>query len=87
VGQLFIQTCINQTSWLVNIYNILGARMSHGQMWTHKIHYGPDLGEATTFPLIVFFVFSYGVGTQMSFCHVVILKIGTTVTLEAHNFF
>jgi hypothetical protein len=30
--------------------------MSHGQPWTHKIHHDSVLGEATTFPLIVFFV-------------------------------
>jgi len=38
--------------------------MSHEQTWTHKIHHGPDLGEATTFPLIIFFMPS----PQMSFC-------------------
>jgi hypothetical protein len=38
------------TSWLVHNWNIFGARMNHKQTRTHKNHYGPDLGEATTFP-------------------------------------
>jgi hypothetical protein len=44
------------------------ARTNHKQTWTHKIHHGLDLGEATTFPLIVYFLFSHGTITQMSFC-------------------
>jgi hypothetical protein len=31
-------------------------------------HHSPDLGEATTFPLILFFVFNHGGYIQMSFC-------------------
>jgi hypothetical protein len=31
-----------------------GVRMSHEEIRTHKSHHGPDLGEATTFPLIVY---------------------------------
>jgi hypothetical protein len=42
--------------------------MSHGQTQTYKTHHSPDLGEATTFPLIVYFVPSHGTNTQMSFC-------------------
>jgi len=41
--------------------------MSHGHTRTHKTHHGPNLGEATTFPLIIFFVLRYGAYTQMSF--------------------
>ncbi len=37
-------------------------------MWTNKIHHGSDLGEATTFPLIVFFVINHQSYIQMSFC-------------------
>jgi hypothetical protein len=48
--------------------NIFDAWTSHGQTWTHKIHHDPDLGEATTFPFIVFFVPGHGASTQMSFC-------------------
>jgi hypothetical protein len=33
-----------------------GAKTSHGQTQIHKIHQGSELGEATTFPLIVYFV-------------------------------
>jgi hypothetical protein len=48
------------TSWLVRSYNIFGARTSHRQIRIHNIHHGLDLGEATTFPLIVFFVPDHG---------------------------
>jgi hypothetical protein len=69
VNQLFTKTCTNQTtSWLMHNWNTFGARTSHEQTQIHKIHHGPDLGEATTFPLIVFFVFGHGANTQMSFC-------------------
>jgi len=43
-----------------------GARMNHGQTQihkTHKTHHGPDLGEATTFPLIVLSMLSHGAST------------------------
>jgi hypothetical protein len=33
-----------------------GARTRHGQTRTHKTHHGPDLGEVTTFPLIVYYL-------------------------------
>jgi hypothetical protein len=67
--QLLTWTCTNQiTSWLVHSWNIFGARTSHTQTWTHKTHHGPDLGEATTFPLILFFVHDHETSTQMSFC-------------------
>jgi len=45
-----------------------GARTNHGQTRTHKTHHGPDLGEATTFPLIVYSVLA----TRPTFkCHFV----------------
>ncbi len=34
--------------------NTFGARTNHRQPRTHKTHHGPNLGEAITFPLIVF---------------------------------
>jgi hypothetical protein len=51
------------------------------------------LGEATTFPLIVFFVLGHKANTQMSFCPETpklkseILKIEIPTTLEGHNFY
>jgi hypothetical protein len=66
--QLLTQTCTNPTtSWLVHSLNAFGARTNHGQAWTHKTHHGPDLGEATTFPLIKYSMPGHGTGTQMSF--------------------
>jgi hypothetical protein len=53
--------------------------------WTHKTHHNPDLGEATTFPLIVFFMHGHGICTPMSFCPE-ILEIRILATLEAPNF-
>ncbi len=59
----------NQTiSWLVHNYNTFGAHTNHKQTWTHKTHHSLDFGEATTFPLIVFFVVGHGANTRMSFC-------------------
>ncbi len=59
--------------------------MSHEQTQIHKTHHDPNLGEAITFPLIVFFVLGDGANTQMSFCPD-IPKIVTLTTLEAHTF-
>jgi hypothetical protein len=56
------------TSWLVRNWGISDARMNHGHTWIHKTHHGPDLGEAITFPLIVFFVINHESYIQMSFC-------------------
>ncbi len=69
------------TSWLVHGWSTFGARTSHGQIETHKIHHSPDLGEATTFPFILYFVTSHGTNTQMSFC------LGTPkwVSRNSHN--
>jgi hypothetical protein len=67
-NQSLTWTCTNQTTnWLVYNQNIFGARTNHRQTQTHKIHHGPDLGEATTFPLIVYDVPDHGTSTQMSF--------------------
>jgi hypothetical protein len=44
------------TSWLVHSLNTFGARTSHGQIQIHKTHHSLDLGEATTFPLIIYSV-------------------------------
>ncbi len=78
---------------LVNVQlEHFGAWISHMQTWTHKTHYGPDLGAITTFPLIVYFVLGHGTNTQMSFVpglpseNLEIPKIETFTTLEAHNF-
>ncbi len=45
-----------------------GARTSHGQTRTHKTHHGSNLGEATTFPLIVYYVPFHEAHIQMAFC-------------------
>ncbi len=58
-------------------WNTFGAWTSHMQTQTHKIHHGPNLGEAITFPLIIFFVPDHGANTQMSFCPK-ILKLGVS---------
>jgi hypothetical protein len=49
-------------------WSTFGTQTSHKQTHTHKTHHGLDLGEATTFPLIVFFVPNHEASTQMSFC-------------------
>ncbi len=66
---VFTRICTNQlTNWLMHSWNIFGAQMNHMHTQTHKIHHGLDMGEATTFPLIVFYVIRYGGYIQMSFC-------------------
>ncbi len=45
-----------------------GAWTNHEQTQTHNTHHNPDLGESTTFPLIVYSMPSHGTSTQMSFC-------------------
>jgi hypothetical protein len=45
----------------------LDAKTSHGQFWTHKTHHGPNSGEATTFPHIVFSAPLYDTCIQMAF--------------------
>jgi len=45
-----------------------GAQTNHNQTQTHKIHHGPNLREATTFPFIIYYVPNHGTNTQMSFC-------------------
>jgi len=52
------------SAWLKHF----GARTNHGQTQTHKTHHGPNFGEATTFPLIIYSVSGHGTSTQMSFC-------------------
>jgi hypothetical protein len=52
----------------VHSWNTFGVRMSHGQTRIHKTHHGLDLGEATTFLLIVYYVLGHRTSTQMSFC-------------------
>ncbi len=42
--------------------------MNHKHTQIHKTHHNLDLGEATTFPLIVFSVISHRGYIQMSFC-------------------
>jgi hypothetical protein len=67
--QLLTQTCTTQTtSWLVHSLSLFGAWTSHEQTWTHKIHHSLDLGEVTTFPLIVYSMPDHGTNTKMSFC-------------------
>jgi hypothetical protein len=61
--------CTNQTTrWLMHSLSTFGVRTSHGQLRTHKTHHGPDLGEATIFPFIVFFVALHGDHIKMAFC-------------------
>jgi hypothetical protein len=74
LGQMINRSIIhtnqtNQTtSWLVCNWNTFDAWTNHWHTQTNKIHHRPDLGEATTFPLIVFSMLGHGGCTQMSFC-------------------
>jgi hypothetical protein len=80
--------CTNQTTrWLVHCLSTFGVRKSHGQPWTHKTHHDLDLGEATTFPFIVYSAALHGGHIQMAFSNTNgIPTFGIPVTLGAHNF-
>jgi len=52
-----------KTSWLMHSWNTFNARTSHEQTTIYNTHHGSNLGEATTFPLIVFFVLGHGAST------------------------
>jgi hypothetical protein len=66
--QLLTRTFTNQTiNWLVQSLSTFGAKTSHGQTQTHKTNHGLDLGEATTFPLIVYSMPLHEVHIQMAF--------------------
>jgi hypothetical protein len=69
-------------------WNTFGVRTSHRQTRTHKTHHGLDLGESTTFPLILYFVPLHEAHIQMTFCpeSSEIAQVGTFVTLGLHNF-
>jgi hypothetical protein len=77
----------NQTSWLMHSWSTFGAGMSHERTQIHKTHHGPDLGEATTFPLIVYFVPGHGVDIQMAFCPVTPKwEFQNSQSCDSHNF-
>ncbi len=66
--------------------------MSHGQTWTHKTHHSSDLGETTTFPLIIYYVPLHEATSKWHFVPGLqsgspkIAKVGTPATLGAYNF-
>jgi hypothetical protein len=67
--QLLTQTYTNQTtSWLMHSLSTFGARTSHRQTQTHKTQHGLNLGESTTFPLLIYFVPLHEAHIQMAFC-------------------
>jgi hypothetical protein len=64
--------------------SIFCAKTNHRKTQTHKIHHGPNLGVATTFPLIVYFVPFHEAHIQMAFCPGTpeIPKVGPLATLH-----
>jgi hypothetical protein len=97
--QLFTWTYTNQiTSWLVHSLSVFGARTSHGQTWTHKIHHSSDLKEATPpsplYYTLCLATLCLATGPAPK-CHFVsglpsesleIPKIGAPTILQSHNF-
>jgi hypothetical protein len=55
------------TRRLVHSWNTFSVRTNHGQIRTHKTHHILDLGEVTTFPLIVYYVPLHEAHIQMAF--------------------
>jgi len=76
----------------VHNWNTFGVRMNHGHTRIHKIHHNLNLQEAITFPIIIiFYDLPRGLHPNGDFLELqagspTILKIGTPVTLDAHNF-
>jgi hypothetical protein len=61
-------TCTKPNNKLVSaLLEPFGVKTSHRQTQIHKTHHGPNLGEATTFPLIVYFVPLHEAHIQMTF--------------------
>jgi hypothetical protein len=67
---LVTRSCIkNQpTSWLVHLRNHFWCWDKPRATWTHLTHHGPDSGEATTFPHIVFSTLLHCTHIRMAFC-------------------
>jgi len=69
-------------------WNNFGARMNHEQTHIHKTHHSPNLEEATTL-----YAWPQGLHPNVilsrdsQVANFEILKIRTSTTLEAHNFF
>jgi hypothetical protein len=77
-----IHTDLHKPNKLVSAWlEHFGAQTNHGQTQIHKIHRSPDLGEATNFPLIVYYVLGHGTNTQMSFCS----RTPKWVSRNSHN--
>jgi hypothetical protein len=82
-----------------NPHKVVSAELEHLWCWdepwatrTHKTHHSPDLGEATTFPLIVYSAPLHRAHIQMTFFSrdsrgtFEIPPAGTPGTLKPHNF-
>jgi hypothetical protein len=74
-------------------WNTFGARMNHGQTWIHKTHHGPNLGGSHHLPLYnIICAWPHGQHSNVILSRdsqvgsPKISKIGTLLTLEAHNF-
>jgi hypothetical protein len=80
------------TSWLMHSLSTFGVNTSHKQTRAHKTHHGLDLGEASTFPLIVYCVPLHKPTSKWHFVLGLpngspkISKVGTLATLGPHNF-
>ncbi len=96
--KLFTHLNLHQTNQQVGqftFWSTLGARTSHGQLWTYLIHHGPDSREAITFPHIVYSAPLHGGHIQMAFCLgtptwesrncLETVPVWTLGTLVAHN--
>jgi hypothetical protein len=50
-------------------WSTFDAQTSHRHTRTHKIHHGPNLGEATTFPLVVLSAIQHEATPKWCFSH------------------
>jgi hypothetical protein len=68
ISEKIIHTNLHTSNKLVSVWwSTFGAHTNHGHARTHKTQHNLDLGEATTFSLIQFFVTNHKGCIQMSF--------------------
>jgi hypothetical protein len=74
------------TKWLVQVGALLVLDEPRATR-THKTHHGPDLGEANTFPLIVYSAPLHGGHIQMAFCPMTLMwESRNSHNWDSHDF-
>jgi hypothetical protein len=82
--KLFTQTCTKPNiRWLVHRWSTFDAKINHMQTQIHKTQHDPNLGEATTFPFIIYFVPLHEAHIQMALPKLGLPRLWSPITLCA----